>query len=107
MLSPFRKTSFFLFCQSSSSDVNDNIRDGRPSTVLHTSRKLHEAVNVLNGLYEEESDSDISEDDVAKSRRQDEFQPVKGKPGMFYKVSLWWWSLVVVTMPWRLGCSVL
>ena len=88
MLSPFRKTSFSLFCQSSSSDVIDNIRDGRPSTVLHTSRKLHEAVNVLNGLYEEESDSDISEDEVAKSRRQDEFQPVKGKPGMFYKVSL-------------------
>lgn len=58
----------------------------RPSTVLHTSRKLHEAANVLEGLCEE-SGTDFSDDELAEMKKEDDFKPVRGKPGMFYKVS--------------------
>ena len=41
---------------------------------------------MLEGLSDE-SGTDFSDDEVAELRRKDEFKPVKGKPGMFYKVS--------------------
>ncbi|CAB3994118.1 partial [Paramuricea clavata] len=73
--------------KSPSTPDDNSPRHDRPSTVLHTSRKLHEAANVLEGLSDD-SGTDFSDEEVAEIRKQDDFKPVKGKPGMYYKKHL-------------------
>ncbi|XP_028404973.1 uncharacterized protein LOC114527499 isoform X2 [Dendronephthya gigantea] len=72
---------------STPEEYSNTVHHDRPSTVLHTSRKLHEAANVLEGLSDD-SGTDFSDDEVAEIRRKDDFKPVKGKPGMFYRKHL-------------------
>ena len=79
-------SKFYQFSIIQSTPDDNSPRHDRPSTVLHTSRKLHEAANVLEGLSDD-SGTDFSDDEVAEIRKQDDFKPVKGKPGMYYKVS--------------------
>lgn len=44
-----------------------------------------EPANVLDGLSDN-SETDFSDEEVAEIRKENEFKPVKGKPGMYYKV---------------------
>ena len=64
------------------SAVSTSRRMSRPVTV-HMSRKAVEADVSTDG-----SGTDYSDDEVLMLKKDDGFKPVKGQPGMFYKVCI-------------------
>lgn len=55
----------------------------RPMTV-HMSRKVMEYPDPSSAS--EGSGTDYSDDEILMLRKDDDFRPVKGQPGMYYKV---------------------
>lgn len=58
----------------------------RPMTSVAASRKLVEERGLQLSDDENSSGTDYDEDDIYTLKRTEGFKPVKGQPGMFYKV---------------------
>lgn len=60
----------------------------RPMTSVAASRKLVEEKGLQFSDDENSSGTDYDEEDIYALKKTEGFKPVKGQPGMFYKVCL-------------------